>query len=104
MMNHMPMPHRGQRVALTIRLPYDEYREVAVRAKGRGWSMSDYIGYCVGREVKSKAHKQRVTEGQSLHVDRVFRDEDKGEYGDGRQAAFRKRRAESNGVSAVSDE
>jgi len=44
----MAMPYKGQRVALTIRLPIDDYREVAIRAKARGWSMSDYVNYCVG--------------------------------------------------------
>lgn len=47
----MPMPHKGHRIALTIRLPYDDYRQVAYRAKGRGWSLSQYVAYCVGTEL-----------------------------------------------------
>lgn len=49
------MPHRGRRIAITVRLPYDEYREMASRARGRGWSLSDFIGFCVRREMGVKA-------------------------------------------------
>lgn len=48
------MPHRGRRVQATVRLPFDEYREVAVRARARGWSMSDYIGWCVARQLGNR--------------------------------------------------
>ena len=48
------MPHRGRRVQATVRLPVDEYREVATRARARGWSMSDYIGWCVAQQVRPK--------------------------------------------------
>lgn len=37
---------------ITVRLPVDEYREVALRARARGWSLSDYIGWCVVKELK----------------------------------------------------
>lgn len=47
----MGMPHRGRRVQATVRLAFDDYREVAVRARARGWSMSDYIAYCVSKEL-----------------------------------------------------
>jgi hypothetical protein len=47
----VPMPSKGKRIALTVRLPFDEYREVSVRARGRGWSLSDYVGFCVAREI-----------------------------------------------------
>jgi hypothetical protein len=45
------MNHRGSRLQITVRLPVDEYREVAVRARARGWSLSDYIGWCVVKEL-----------------------------------------------------
>lgn len=45
------MPNRGPRLQVTVRLPYDEYREVARRARSRNWSLSDYIGYCIGKEI-----------------------------------------------------
>ena len=41
---------------MTVRLPYDEYREVASRARRRGWSMSDYVGWCVAKELTGKAN------------------------------------------------
>lgn len=50
----MPMAHRGNRIQLTIRLPVDEYREASVRARARGWSLSDFVGYCVAREIAGK--------------------------------------------------
>jgi len=43
----MPQPHKGRRVKLTVRLPYDLAAECAVRAKARRWNMSEYIGWCV---------------------------------------------------------
>ena len=64
--------------------------------------MSDYIGYCVGREVKSKAHAKRVTEGKSMHVDNVFRRDD--EYGKNRRfKVIARQRAERSDSNAVSD-
>jgi len=57
----MPRRNRGQRIALTIRLPYDVYREVATRARGRNWSMSDYVAWCVAKEISGKYAPQRVT-------------------------------------------
>ena len=39
---------------LTVRLPVDEYREVATRARARGWSMSDYAGWCIANELSGK--------------------------------------------------
>lgn len=50
----MPQRHKGNRVALTIRLPFDLYREVAIRARGRNWSMSDYVSFCVAKELSGK--------------------------------------------------
>lgn len=57
---------------MTIRLPYDEYREVAVRARARNWSLSDYVGYCVVRELSPKDAKAHVTTRAAEHV--VLRD------------------------------
>jgi len=60
--------------------------------------MSDYIGYCVGREVAERAHKRRVTEGHSPHVDRIFRRPD--EYGRFRSiTSIARKRTESKGES-----
>ena len=46
----MPRRARGPRIALTIRLPFDLYREVGLRAEARNWSMSDFVAYCVERD------------------------------------------------------
>jgi hypothetical protein len=54
----MSMMHRGKRQQLTVRLPYDEYREVAIRARARGWSMSDYAGWCIAKELSGKAGRK----------------------------------------------
>lgn len=61
------MPSKGRRQAITVRLPYDDYREAAIRARGRGWSMSDYIGYCVAVTIGSRKVK-RVTEPKLVNV------------------------------------
>jgi len=45
---------RGRRIAVTVRLPFDLYREVASRADFKGWSMSDYVNWCIAKEVSSK--------------------------------------------------
>lgn len=45
------------RVAITVRLPYDQYREVVARAQGREWSIAHYVSHCIGRELGSKATK-----------------------------------------------
>jgi hypothetical protein len=47
-------------VPLTIRLPYDVYREVAARSRSREWSMSHYVTHCVRRELGS-AKRARPT-------------------------------------------
>jgi hypothetical protein len=49
------MPGRGPRIPITVRLAVDDYREVAVRARGRNWSLSDYIGWCVAQQLNPKA-------------------------------------------------
>jgi len=62
MVHRMPRQNRGARIALTIRLPFDVYREVSVRAKARNWSMSDYVAWCVAKEISGKyIAKERVT-------------------------------------------
>lgn len=45
------MPSRGRRIRVTARLPYDEFREASIRQQRLGWSMSDFIAYCVRREL-----------------------------------------------------
>ena len=70
----VPMPARGPRLAATTRLHYDDYREMTVRAKARGWSISDYIAWCVARELRGdRPHgkeppRHRVTPSRSPHV------------------------------------
>ena len=77
------MPARGPRQRVTVRLPYDEYREAAVRARQRGWSFSDYVGYCVAKELGVARGSRRGTGGGtrshhplSPHTARVIRDFD----------------------------
>lgn len=41
-------------MALTVRLPFELYREVALRAGARNWSLSDYVTFCVAREVSGR--------------------------------------------------
>ena len=60
MVHRMPRQNRGARIALTIRLPFDVYREVSVRAKARNWSMSDYVAWCVAKEISGKYVPSRV--------------------------------------------
>ena len=63
-------------MATTVRLPLDDYRECAVRAAARNWSMSDYIGYCVARELDPKKRNAKVTNRLSPNSTvRVFDDE-----------------------------
>lgn len=73
----MPNVSRGPRIAITVRLPFDEYREVARRARNRRWSMSDYVGYCISRELRGrpqieKVNKDVVTTPADLALMREF--------------------------------
>jgi len=56
----VPRRHRGNRIAITIRLPFDLYREVSIRARARNWSMSDYIGFCVAKELSGQYKRTEV--------------------------------------------
>jgi hypothetical protein len=71
----MPRRNRGPRIALTIRLSYDLYREVAGRAKARNWSMSDFVSWCVAKEIsgrfiaKERAHPGSASRAADLAGD-----------------------------------
>lgn len=80
----MPTPYRGQRVPITVRLPVDEYREVCIRAKKRRWSLSDYIGYCVEREIigRGQADTRTLPKGDEA-LFRQYEEEPDGERDDG---------------------
>ncbi|HET6896882.1 MAG TPA: hypothetical protein VFK70_00975 [Vicinamibacteria bacterium] len=47
----MPQPYKGRRVKMTIRLPYDVHEEAASRAAARRWNLSQYVGWCVERQI-----------------------------------------------------
>lgn len=70
----MPSAHRGKRIACTVRLPFDEYREVVLRAQKRRWSISDYIGYCVEREIIGRPVEARTPTGADPALFRNFDD------------------------------
>jgi hypothetical protein len=72
----MPMPARGKRIRVTARLPPDDFREAATRARNRGWSMSDYVAYCVAREVGSRRAKQHVSKTPLRYPTGVLEHED----------------------------
>jgi len=63
----MPRRARGPRIALTIRLPYDIYREVCVRAEARNWSLSDFVSFCVAKEISGKFRKTGVNPMTGTH-------------------------------------
>ena len=65
-MRHMAMPSKGHRVATTIRLPYDDYRDAVARARARGWSLSQYIAYAVGRDL-GKSRETAARHAPGLH-------------------------------------
>ena len=46
---------------MTVRLPFDMYREMNVRAEARNWSMSDYVAWCVAKELSGKYVQTKVT-------------------------------------------
>lgn len=48
----MTVPHRGRRFGITVRLGYDDYREVAVRSKRQRWSMNEWVTWLIQREIK----------------------------------------------------
>jgi hypothetical protein len=48
----MPRAARTSKVMVTCRLPWDVFREAAVRSKTKGWSLSRYITWCVMRELR----------------------------------------------------
>jgi len=60
--------NKGPRIATTVRLPFDHYREAAQRAKGRNWSLSDYVGWCVAKEVDPKNTRDRATGGSKEYL------------------------------------
>lgn len=64
----MPQPSRGPRLRVTARLPVDVFREAALRASQRGWSMSDYISFCVSREIQGQKKPSRVATGTPAYV------------------------------------
>jgi hypothetical protein len=72
----MPMPARGKRIRVTARLPPDDFREAATRAKNRGWSMSDFIGFCVAREVRNHHRPKRHAGKTPLTYPTVVEHED----------------------------
>lgn len=45
----MPQPYKGRRVRATVRLPYNVAETAARHAARNGWSMSQYIAWCVER-------------------------------------------------------
>ena len=45
----MPQPYKGRRVRATVRLPYATAQIAARHAARNGWSMSQYIAWCVDR-------------------------------------------------------
>lgn len=51
------------KVAVTLRLPYDQYREVAERARKREWSINHYVSHCIAREIGRKARPDRSRVG-----------------------------------------
>ena len=59
--------NKGPRIATTVRLPFDHYREAILRAKARNWSMSDYVGWCVAKEVDPKA-RDRATGSSKAYL------------------------------------
>lgn len=56
----MPMPARGPRIRITARIAPDDFRECAKRAQNRGWTMSDYVAWVIGKELRgqSQGHKR----------------------------------------------
>lgn len=64
----MPQLHKGRRVALTTRLPYDLAGQVAIRAQQKRWSVSQYLVYCVERALaadRNREGQQRATADDS---------------------------------------
>lgn len=37
---------------MTVRLPFDDFQEAAVRARARGWNMSQYVAWCVANQLR----------------------------------------------------
>lgn len=71
----MPRRSKGNRLPITIRLPFDLYREVAIRARGRNWSMSDYIGFCVAKELSGKYKRTETVTEQPNRDTRIIAEE-----------------------------
>lgn len=66
----MPMPKMGPTLRVFSRVPPDDYREIAKRAEGRGWTLSAYIAWVLAKEVRPKV-QQRVTEFPTPYLDEV---------------------------------
>jgi hypothetical protein len=72
----MPMTPRGPRLRLTVRLPYDEAKEVFRRARARNWSVSDYVAFCIAREIGVKTARERGGHHVSPYAAQNMRSED----------------------------
>lgn len=62
----VPMPKKGVRARVTVRVPIDDFREAATRARSRRWSMSEYVAYCIEREIRPTPN--RGTNNRSPYV------------------------------------
>lgn len=47
-------------VAITVRLPYDVYREVVARARTREWSLNHYLVHCIRGEIGLRTRRERT--------------------------------------------
>lgn len=73
------MPRMGPRIRLQTWLPADDFREIAKRAAGRGWTMSAYLRWLVAKEIrpdKGRGHhgatvRRRATEFPSPYLEAV---------------------------------
>ncbi len=39
---------------ITTRVSPDDFRECAKRARDRGWTMSDYVAWVIGKELRGR--------------------------------------------------
>ena len=54
----MPMPSKGTRRRLTIRVPIDVYVESARQAAARGWTMTGYAAFAMAEQTKRDRHNR----------------------------------------------
>jgi hypothetical protein len=60
----MPRSAQHGKLRATVYLPFEVYREAAIRAERRGWSLSQYLTWCAAQQVRRDAQTGRLVSAE----------------------------------------